>query len=249
MKFPLRTAVAAAALLASSPAFADVIDARSSDSQGTLVHADGGAADVDQQVTGNLGGGPSGEHIVQFTGSTDVTSDTTDSNDLRLQQGAGQAELTGAVISGNDFYDIQSGDIWLEDLNTNETFGMEWIEMAFQDLIADSDPTTDFEIFFTLTMVDENGNPEADALFDFALDPNGENKFAFLTSNGEAIMNLHYSIVGGDAGSIRQIRIASVEAGVPPVPEPATWAMMLLGFGAAGFALRRRRNPVLAQVA
>jgi hypothetical protein len=25
------------------------------------------------------------------------------------------------------------------------------------------------------------------------------------------------------------------------VPEPATWAMMLLGFGAAGFAIRRRR--------
>jgi hypothetical protein len=29
------------------------------------------------------------------------------------------------------------------------------------------------------------------------------------------------------------------------VPEPATWAMMLMGFGAVGFALRRRRKPVL----
>ena len=35
----------------------------------------------------------------------------------------------------------------------------------------------------------------------------------------------------------------------PAVPEPATWAMMLLGFGAAGFVLRRRRAPVLAQAA
>jgi hypothetical protein len=35
----------------------------------------------------------------------------------------------------------------------------------------------------------------------------------------------------------------------PAVPEPATWAMMLLGFGAAGFMLRRRRAPILAQAA
>lgn len=33
------------------------------------------------------------------------------------------------------------------------------------------------------------------------------------------------------------------------VPEPATWAMMLLGFGAMGIAVRRRRKPVLAQIA
>ena len=34
-----------------------------------------------------------------------------------------------------------------------------------------------------------------------------------------------------------------------PVPEPATWAMMLLGFGAVGFTLRRRRRELLPQVA
>ena len=33
------------------------------------------------------------------------------------------------------------------------------------------------------------------------------------------------------------------------VPEPATWAMMLLGFGAIGLSMRKRRRPVLAQVA
>jgi hypothetical protein len=30
------------------------------------------------------------------------------------------------------------------------------------------------------------------------------------------------------------------------VPEPATWALMLLGFGAIGFAARRRRERALS---
>jgi hypothetical protein len=34
-----------------------------------------------------------------------------------------------------------------------------------------------------------------------------------------------------------------------PVPEPATWGMMLLGFAGIGFAMRRGRKPVLAQIA
>lgn len=34
-----------------------------------------------------------------------------------------------------------------------------------------------------------------------------------------------------------------------PLPEPATWAMMLLGFAGIGLAMRSRRRPVLAQVA
>jgi len=33
------------------------------------------------------------------------------------------------------------------------------------------------------------------------------------------------------------------------VPEPATWGLMLLGFGGIGMAMRRRRRPVLAQIA
>ena len=36
---------------------------------------------------------------------------------------------------------------------------------------------------------------------------------------------------------------------VAAVPEPATWAMMLIGFGAIGFSMRRRPRATLAQVA
>ena len=33
-----------------------------------------------------------------------------------------------------------------------------------------------------------------------------------------------------------------------PVPEPATWAMMLVGFGGIGFAMRRRKSKVATRV-
>lgn len=46
---------------------------------------------------------------------------------------------------------------------------------------------------------------------------------------------------------------AILETAPPPpgVPEPATWAMMLVGFGVTGFAMRRsrRRQPAFAQIA
>jgi hypothetical protein len=33
------------------------------------------------------------------------------------------------------------------------------------------------------------------------------------------------------------------------MPEPSTWAMMLLGFGAVGFGMRRSRKALLTQIA
>jgi hypothetical protein len=228
--------------MAASPAFADIVDAEASDSQGTLVHGNGGAADQGTVVTGTLGAGPSAPEIVYFTGSTTATANTTDTNVVRLQQGAGQAELTGAVISGNNKYDLQSGDIYLSTDGTDR-LGMEWLELALVG-------ATGGTIEFTLTAFDAMGNAEADAFFSYILDPNGENKFAFDATNGEYFTNLSYNIVGGTVDAIRQVRIDVADGNVPAVPEPATWAMMLLGFGATGFAMRRRRQHAeLLQIA
>jgi PEP-CTERM motif len=57
---------------------------------------------------------------------------------------------------------------------------------------------------------------------------------------------LHIQGTRGVAGSFGGNVSFAVANGVP---EPATWAMMLLGFGGIGWQLRRRRSTVLAQAA
>ncbi|NTZ43936.1 PEP-CTERM sorting domain-containing protein, partial [Altererythrobacter sp. SALINAS58] len=41
---------------------------------------------------------------------------------------------------------------------------------------------------------------------------------------------------------LRQVRIGGISSQIGAVPEPTTWAMMLFGFGAIGFAMRRRSS-------
>ncbi len=48
--------------------------------------------------------------------------------------------------------------------------------------------------------------------------------------------------IGVSAGSSGAIISGQLQAAVP---EPGTWAMMLLGFGAIGYSMRRRRKPIL----
>jgi hypothetical protein len=53
----------------------------------------------------------------------------------------------------------------------------------------------------------------------------------------------------GTAGPSAGALTGNVTIMAAPVPEAATWAMMILGFGAMGMMIRRRRRPLLAQLA
>ena len=44
-----------------------------------------------------------------------------------------------------------------------------------------------------------------------------------------------------------QLHVSLQSPAVPAVPEPGTWAMMLMGFGATGYAMRRRPGRKLAR--
>lgn len=225
------TALAATATIAiASPAFADVTNVAASSVQGTLVHGTN-TEQTALTVTGNLG--TNGPNIVNFDGHTDATGTATDK--LRLQDGSGQADVTGAEITlggtPNDTYSILSGNIYL----TGHA-GMQDIEFALTSGAVGT-------ISFLISAVDSLGNPEAPFAFDLAIG-NGDTFYAFLASNGESITNVHYSADNppGSITILKQVRIDLAGQFNSGVPEPATWAMMLLGFGGIGVAMRRRRK-------
>jgi hypothetical protein len=65
-----------------------------------------------------------------------------------------------------------------------------------------------------------------------------------------------FNLTGTDVSAFSYLRLTSTQnafeidnIAINPVPEPKTWAMMLLGFAGIGVAIRRRRRPALAQVA
>lgn len=66
---------------------------------------------------------------------------------------------------------------------------------------------------------------------------------------GVPLRSINYSGSTGPSGSSASLQ-GFYSGGFSPaaaaVPEPASWAMMLAGFGAAGFVLRRRQRRVLA---
>jgi|SRR5579884_1927906 len=74
---------------------------------------------------------------------------------------------------------------------------------------------------------------------------NAQNPFVTFFFSG-----LDQTLVGGFRLSSTQNAFEIDDIAVNAVPEPRTWAMMLLGFGAIGFAMRRRRSSkALTQLA
>jgi hypothetical protein len=67
---------------------------------------------------------------------------------------------------------------------------------------------------------------------------NGQNKFTLNATGGDAIHTLDFTFDPG-VDHIQQIRVGNILGGIP---EPTTWAMMILGFGGVGSLLRRGRG-------
>jgi hypothetical protein len=63
-----------------------------------------------------------------------------------------------------------------------------------------------------------------------------------LNLNGEKITSVNLTAINGLFQDIRQDRIGGVGPLTAAVPEPSTWAMMILGFAGLGFMAYRRKG-------
>jgi hypothetical protein len=225
-------ALAAVTLLTSASAgYAQVTQVGANTIQGTLVHS--GGAQTDFQVEANLGA--QGPLIVNFTGNTNQTNATSDL--LTMQGGNGQADVTGATV-GSTTFDLLSGNIFL---SASSGLGIDFIEFA---LNSDTSGTVDFFIT-SLTGGVSTTTPFLDAIIG-----TGNTFFGFNTGGSTIITNVAFVSDPLLINTVGEVRIGT--ASLPgAVPEPGTWAMMLLGFGGMGVAMRRRRRTgaQLAQVA
>jgi hypothetical protein len=158
-----------------------------------------------------------------FNGQNQGTVDFTDLSGNPLFVGA---------QNGNDIKIANTSDLQVQVFDTTNTSVLPTATDVFS-----LKGTGDVTVFVT---ANESGGGTKLFTFDLGqIDPNAQSGFTLTAINGETINLFTLLDVGGTVTDFEHYRI---DVAASAVPEPATWAMMLLGFIGLGFAFRSRRR-------
>ncbi|WP_293482833.1 PEPxxWA-CTERM sorting domain-containing protein [Phenylobacterium sp.] len=149
-----------------------------------------------------------------------------------------------------DFGDYRLVDGAGQDLNVYEVDGGS-VEFSSVDILVSNDGVTFFNIEASSAAAVDLVGDEAHGSASFrrsydlgaAVTALGVSQFRYLRLDGTSGGSISGSN-GFDPDAVAAINYIDTRQPVTGVPEPATWAMMILGFGAAGATLRRRRTAV-----
>jgi hypothetical protein len=176
-------------------------------------------------------GEQSGDTVSGFTNSTPQVGVNIRSGGATIRASGGQARVTG-------------------DLNEDTNSPEDTVNLTqFQLELANGGTFNDLELRLaggnanraSFTLIDDGG-----MVFNFNDQViSGDGRFGFRGIDGQSIASVSFTVNRAGIQDVRQIRLSAL--GTTPgnpdaVPEPATWAMMLGGFGLLGGAMRRRRS-------
>lgn len=201
--------------LAAAPAMADIVMVSPSSIQGENILFNQGVQ--------------TGTTVNGLTNSTPQFSVDIRSGGAEIRANGGQARVEGRLDTATN--------------NPNDTVNLTEFQLAltaggtFNDLELRLFGGDASEASFTL--IDDGGQ-----VFTFDNQAiTGDGRFGFQGINGQTIASVSFTVNGSGIQDVRQIRLNPTGStpGTPDaIPEPATWAMMLGGFGLIGGAMRRR---------
>jgi len=220
LNFLAATVLAAAALATSAGASTNLVDNGDFSGGYSDFHSDYGAlVPTTPPATYSIGTNPSGAH----PSWADFGDHTTGFGNMMIVNGA---EAAGAIVWGQANITV--------DAQTTYFFST-WIATTFADAPA--------ELNFSI-----NG-ANLDSTFTAGAISAGWQQFFASWNSGEAtsadiaLVNQNLAFNGNDF-ALDDISLTTQAPG--GIPEPASWALMILGFGATGAALRRRRMAAAA---
>jgi hypothetical protein len=169
--------------------------------------------------------GPANSIVTTTNKGTQVTFTGQETLDATA---GGQAKITGADGRFNA----------LNFFATDPSLAFGAVEFSLSGL---NGPGAPDDVFATIRFIDQFGT--ATTLENAALG-NGQIWFAAFATMGSAISRMEIT-TSADIRDARHFRITTANLAAP-VPEPAAWLMLIVGFGAVGGALRHRNRRTLA---
>ena len=116
------------------------------------------------------------------------------------------------------------------------------LTLGYNDGVFKVTPSAGGATALTITAIDQFGTAFTETL---AIPSSG---FFNVTSLDDQLIRTITVLANGQLDDIRQVRLGGVET-IAAVPEPTTWAMLVLGFAGVGFMAYRRRGQAPLRLA